>query len=262
MIFFEQQPFHILDERPWPILICISTFFFLIRLVDFFNGGGLNFFYYRIAIQMFILFLWGKDVIREGTLGGSHTNEVGVGILWGMGWFIISEIFFFSAFFWGFFHFRLSPTIESGISWPPLRISPISPFAIPLLNTVILVRSGISLTWAHHSLIRGNWGGIIRGLIITIFLGIYFTLLQVLEYRERRFCFNDSIYGRIFFIATGFHGCHVIIGTILLSLCLQRAWGNQFINSHHIGVEIRSWYWHFVDVVWLFLFCCIYWWGR
>lgn len=262
IIFLEKHPFHIVVETPWPILLGISTFFLLSSLVFFFQGEGLNFLIFRFLLQSLTLFCWGRDVVREGRIEGFHTLEVEKGIKWGIGWFIISEIFFFLAFFWGFFHFSLSPNLEIGDIWPPLHISPISPFAIPLLNTLILLRSGVSLTWAHHSVISGDFKGANAGLFITIFLGVYFTLLQLFEYMERRFCFFDSSYGRVFFLATGFHGCHVIIGTFLLIISLFRSVKNQFIITHHIGLETASWYWHFVDVVWLFLFCCLYWWGR
>lgn len=262
MIFqYESHPFHIVEERPWPIFIGVGSLFLLIRVVGYFwsRADGVIF---QLLVAGILLSFWARDIIREGNFYGSHTKEVELGFKWGMGWFITSEIFFFLAFFWGFFHFRLAPRIEVGNRWPPLGISPMLPFSIPLLNTLILVRSGVSLTWAHHSLLRGESQDRYWGLFLTIFLGIYFTFLQIFEYGERFFCFNDSLYGRIFFLATGFHGLHVIIGTTLLSIVSARIVCGHFRNNHHIGVEISSWYWHFVDVVWLFLFCCMYWWGR
>jgi cytochrome c oxidase subunit 3 len=180
----------------------------------------------------------------------------------GILWFISSEIWFFISFFWAFFHFSLSPRLEIGRVWPPLNVEALGPFAVPLLNTVVLVSSGVSFTWSHHRILRGNlWEAKLR-LLATILLGLYFTILQLFEYKTRVFGFNDSIYGRIFFLATGFHGCHVIIGTFLLRLCFYRLNINHFSSTHHVGLELRGWYWHFVDVVWLFLFCCVYWWGR
>ena len=258
---FETHPFHIVEESPWPIYMGTASFFLLISMVDFFwfssNNIIINF-----IIWGWLLKIWRRDVVRERVYGGFHTVEVELGLKWGMGWFITSEVFFFLAFFWGFFHFRLVPGIERGDRWPPLFITPIIPFSIPLLNTLLLLRSGVRLTWCHHRILRGDYGSRIFGIILTVFLGLYFTLLQVFEYMERFFCFYDSLYGRIFFIATGFHGAHVVIGTTILLIVGFRILGGNFSNLHHIGVEISRWYWHFVDVVWLFLFCCIYWWGR
>ena len=262
MVKLENQPFHIVLESPWPITLGISTFSILLRLIWFFVGGGIAFFIYSFILQIIILFIWIRDVIREGRGEGFHTIEVELGIKWGIGWFVTSEVFFFLAFFWGFFHFSLSPNMEIGNSWPPIFINPINPFAIPLLNTLVLLRSGVRLTWAHHSTISGNFFNRVVGMFVTIFLGLYFTFLQAFEYLERRFRFFDSSYGRVFFLATGFHGCHVIIGTIILIVSNFRLINNQIMASHHIGLEISRWYWHFVDVVWLFLFCCVYWWGR
>ncbi len=259
-VFFH-QPFHIVEESPWPILFSQCVFFLLLSFVDFFYRGEFLFFFWSVFLQRGIFFLWSKDIIRESNLQGRHLYEVEKGFKWGIIWFIRSEVCFFGRFFWRFFHFRLAPSIELGRRWPPLIVRPIGPFSIPLLNTVILIRSGISLTWAHHALLEGWHREIKIGICFTIFLGFYFTLLQLFEYINRRFCFNDSIYGSLFFLATGFHGLHVIIGTIILMIVTFRVFINHFRISHHIGIEIRRWYWHFVDVVWLYLFCCIYWWG-
>jgi cytochrome c oxidase subunit 3 len=165
------------------------------------------------------------------------------------------------SFFWAFFHSRLAPSIEIGILWPPKNISAFNPFQIPLLNTIILLSSGISVTWAHHSLIENNHRQTKKRLLITIIIGIYFRMLQAYEYWEAPFSFADSVYGSTFFIATGFHGLHVIIGTTFLAVCLYRLSSFQFSFKHHFGFEAAAWYWHFVDVVWLFLFIRIYWWG-
>ena len=255
------QPLHMVDESPWPFLLGISTFWFFLRFVRYFYGGGISFFLYNFLLQIIILSMWRKDIIRESNYMGIHNYEIRKIMKWGFAWFITSEVIFFFGFFWAFFHNRLSPNIEVGGIWPPLLIEPMSPFAVPLLNTLILLRRGVSLTWAHHSLIGGHFIESLLGLLLTISLGIYFTSLQIFEYLERIFSFNDSSYGRIFFLATGFHGFHVFIGTIILIIVAIRIYKNQFSLCHHFGVEFRSWYWHFVDVVWLFLFCCIYWWG-
>ena len=259
----ELHPFHIVEESPWPILISIAAFNTLINLVFFaWKITGRSFFFFNLSLVVVILFFWGGDVTKEGTLMGFHTQEIEYSLKWSMGWFIIREVFFFVSFFWAFFSLSLSSTIELGDSWPPLILNPINPFAIPLLNTLILLRSGVSLTWGHHSIIEGNYEKGVIGLGLTILLGVYFTILQVMEYCERTFRFNDSLYGNVFFLSTGFHGAHVIIGTSLLTMCFLRLFFNQHFRNHHIGLEARRWYWHFVDVVWLFLFTFIYWWGR
>ena len=191
-----------------------------------------------------------------------HTSIVELGLRWGMALFIISEVFFFVRFFWAFFHRRLSPNVEVGAVWPPFGIKVFNPFQVPLLNTVILISSGIRVTWAHHTLIIGNYSQTKAGLFVTVALGFYFSFLQVLEYYEARFTFADRIYGSTFFIATGFHGLHVIIGTLFLLVMLFRHIKYEFRKNHHFGFEAAAWYWHFVDVVWLFLYIIICWWGR
>lgn len=206
------------------------------------------------------MYQWWRDVIRERTHQGFHTKKVLKGIKWGIILFIISEILFFASFFWAFFHSRLSPTIELGLIWPPTIIIRFNAFKIPLLNTIILLSSGISVTWAHHSLLSKNFTQITTRILITIILGVYFTIIQIFEYLEAEFSISDSSYGATFFIATGFHGLHVLIGTIFLSICIIRHLYNHFSTYHHFGFEAAAWYWHFVDVVWLFLYISIYWW--
>ena len=196
------------------------------------------------------------------TFQGKHTLLVSNGLRWGINLFNFSGIFFFISFFWAFFHSSLAPNIEIGTIWPPLNIIPFNPFQIPLLNTIILISSGITVTWAHHGLIENNYSQTTQGLFITIILGIYFTILQAYEYIEAPFTIADRIYGSTFFMATGFHGLHVIIGTLFLLTCFIRLLTNHFSNNHHFGFEAAAWYWHFVDVVWLLLYLSIYWWGN
>ena len=174
--------------------------------------------------------------------------------------FIVSEILFFFSFFWAYFHSSLSPAIEIGQSWPPLGIIPFNPFDIPLLNTIILVSSGLTVTWSHHAILNNNYKERTIRLLITILLGIYFSALQLIEYIEAPFTISDSVYGSRFFVATGFHGLHVIIGTIFLFFTFYRINLLHFSSIHHFGFEAAAWYWHFVDVVWLFLYVSIYWW--
>ena len=259
--YLNNQPFHIVEESPWPICLRIASFSLLLRMVYFFWFKSFFFASINLVFILFILLMWARDITRERVLEGWHTNEIEGAMKYSIAWFISSEVLFFFAFFWGFFTFRLRSGLEGGGSWPPLLIHPIEAFAVPLLNTTILLTSGVSLTWAHHALINSNWVERLFGLLITVGLGLYFTFLQLLEYISRSFAFNDSAYGSIFFISTGFHGMHVLVGTTLLLIVSFRLWKNEFINNHHIGLETARWYWHFVDVVWLFLFCCVYWWG-
>jgi cytochrome c oxidase subunit III len=202
--------------------------------------------------------VWWRDVIREATFQGYHTPVVQLGLRYGMALFIASEVMFFAAFFWAFFTSSLFPV---GGVWPPAGIHPFNPFEFPFLNTLILLLSGTTVTWAHHSLLEGNQKGLVQGLTVTVLLGISFTCVQAYEYSHAAFTFSGGIYPSTFFMATGFHGFHVIIGTTFLAVCLWRAQRGDFTPTHHFGLEAAAWYWHFVDVVWLFLFVCIYWWG-
>ena len=231
--------------------------------------GAVIYFHYSQIIMLTLgllsvalcMCLWLRDVIREGTYQGHHTKATVTGLKIGFLLFIVSEVLFFVSFFWAFFHSSLSPAVEIGVMWPPLGIDPLNPFSVPLLNTAILLSSGATVTWAHHSIVGGNKEEAIKGLTLTVILGLIFTVLQAFEYVEAPFCIADSVYGSTFFVATGFHGFHVIIGTIFLFICLIRLSKSHFTRSHHFGFEAASWYWHFVDVVWLFLYVCIYWWG-
>lgn len=262
MIFqLETHPFFIVEESFWPLYCCLRVFNFLFSFVLFcWKQIRIISLIPYLVLAIVVVICWAKDVDMEGKLG-HHTVEMEASLKWSIGWFIRREIFFFFSFFWAFFRFSLRANIETGEEWPPLHIVPLEAFSIPLLNTLILLRRGVSLTWGHHAIIQGNWTGAVQGFGITIILGLYFTLLQVGEYLERSFSFNDSLWGRIFFIATGFHGAHVVIGTSLLTMCFIGFFFQRHISNHHIGVETRRWYWHFVDVVWLFLFIRIYWWG-
>lgn len=215
----------------------------------------------RLLILIFSIYQWRRDLIREGSFNGRHTIFFQEAFKIGIILFILSEVMFFAGFFWGFFHRRTAPCIEIGLIWPPIGISAINPFGIPLLNTVILLSSGISVTWSHHRLQRQNFFQRISSLIITCLLGWVFLKIQLSEYSNRIFSFADRVYGRIFFIATGFHGFHVFIGSILLRISGFRLFINHFSSKHHVGYEAAIWYWHFVDVVWLFLFCFVYFWG-
>lgn len=255
----QNHPFHLVSVRPWPIIISLRLFNNLISTIIWFYK--INYFILlSIPCTLICIYQWWRDVTRESTYQGSHTLFVYKGLRLGIILFIISEIFFFISFFWAYFHSSLAPSIEIGQLWPPIGIKPFNPFDIPLINTIILISSGISVTWTHHSILNKNFSERYKRLILTIILGIYFTLLQLIEYLESPFTISDSIYGSTFFIATGFHGLHVIIGTLFLLICFYRINLLHFSKFHHFGFEAAAWYWHFVDVIWLFLYISIYWW--
>nr|YP_010305096.1 cytochrome c oxidase subunit III [Spodoptera depravata]ULR86990.1 cytochrome c oxidase subunit 3 [Spodoptera depravata] len=256
------HPFHLVDYSPWPLTGAIGVMVLVSGMVKWFHNFNMNLLILGYLIVILTMYQWWRDICREGTYQGKHTILVTKGLRWGMILFIVSEIFFFISFFWAFFHSSLAPNIEIGAMWPPISITPFNPFQIPLLNTIILISSGVSVTWAHHAIMENNNSQMTQGLFITITLGIYFTILQAYEYFEAPFTIADSIYGSTFFMATGFHGLHVIIGTMFLLICLIRHLNNHFSSNHHFGFEAAAWYWHFVDVVWLFLYISIYWWGN
>lgn len=257
------HPYHMVHPSPWPILSSFSLLSLALSSVLMFQGveyGKLLFVGSFLSVIGSMLF-WFRDVISEGSYEGYHTSIVVKGIHIGMILFIISEVFFFLSIFWAYFHSALSPTIEIGGFWPPKGIQACNPWGLPLLNTVILLSSGSTVTYAHHSLIEGNRKGALTGMSLTIVLAFIFTFLQGIEYFESAFTISDGIYGSCFYFGTGFHGLHVIIGTIFLVVSLYRIWNYQLTGDHHLGLEAGILYWHFVDVVWLFLFIAVYWWG-
>nr|ARH53719.1 cytochrome c oxidase subunit 3 [Anthobium melanocephalum] len=257
----KNHPFHLVDVSPWPLMGALSAMVMMIGLIKWFHFYNNNLFLLGFLITSLIMYQWWRDISREGTFQGLHTYNVVMGLRWGMILFITSEIFFFLSFFWGFFHSSLSPSIELGMLWPPKGIMVFNPIQIPLLNTLILLTSGLTVTWAHHSLMENNYKQTTQSLTLTIILGVYFSILQAYEYIEAPFTISDAVYGSSFYMATGFHGIHVIIGTSFLLVCLIRHLNNHFSCIHHFGFEAAAWYWHFVDVVWLFLYISVYWWG-
>uniref|UniRef100_A0AB39A6T0 Cytochrome c oxidase subunit 3 n=1 Tax=Cryptochironomus defectus TaxID=2582960 RepID=A0AB39A6T0_9DIPT len=261
MMAHANHPFHLVNYSPWPLTGSIGALTLTAGLTKWFHQYEMNLFILGNIITLLTMIQWWRDISREGTFQGLHTLPVTLGLRWGMILFIISEVFFFVSFFWAFFHSSLSPTIELGKIWPPMGIFAFNPFQVPLLNTAILLSSGVTVTWAHHALMEGNHSQMTQGLFFTILLGIYFTALQAYEYIEAPFTIADAVYGSTFFMATGFHGLHVLIGTTFLTVCLLRHLQNHFSKNHHFGFEAAAWYWHFVDVVWLFLYISIYWWG-
>ena len=259
----KKHPYHLVDPSPWPLFASFACFVSTVGGVMYMHAydGGSTVLTLGITMILYSMCIWWRDVVRESTFQGIHTSAVQIGLRYGMILFIVSEIMFFLAFFWAFFHSSLSPTQEIGAVWPPKGILVLNPWEIPFLNTIILLSSGAAVTWAHHAILTSHGSQATTALVITLLLAIIFTGFQGFEYVTAPFNISDGIYGSCFFLATGFHGFHVIVGTIFLSVCLVRIVRRHFTKNHHFGFEAAAWYWHMVDVVWLFLFVCIYYWG-
>jgi len=272
--------YHILPPDPWPIIGAFSALAMAaggIMWMHSVNGGGWLFLA-GLAAVLFTMFSWWSNVIREAH-AGDHTPVVQLHLRYGMILFIASEVMFFVGWFWAWFDFSLFPRpleiaadgsvtnligqagAEALMQWPPKGLEVLNAFELPLLNTLILLCSGTTVTWAHHALLHGDREGLKKGLWCTILLGMLFTSIQAYEYIHAPFPFAGINYSAAFFMATGFHGFHVLIGTIFLIVCLVRAYAGHFTPRQHFGFEAAAWYWHFVDVVWLFLFISIYVWG-
>nr|UED14395.1 cytochrome c oxidase subunit 3 [Ophiocordyceps sp.] len=260
---FQDHPFHLVSPSPWPIFTSVSllslTLNGALSLHLFYNSYIL--FYIALSTVIVSMTLWFTDITSEGTYLGNHTSAVQKGLNFGVILFIVSEALFFLAIFWAYFHSALTPTVELGAQWPPMGIESVNPFELPLLNTVILLSSGATITYAHHSLIKGDRKGAIYGTIFTVMLALIFTLFQAIEYSVSSFTISDGVYGTCFFFGTGFHGFHVIIGTIFIAVGLWRIFAYHLTDHHHLGYESSILYWHFVDVVWLFLYLSMYYWG-
>jgi cytochrome c oxidase subunit 3 len=278
-----KHDYHLVDPSPWPIVGSIAAFMAAVGAIAYFQtlkgapplfgifsdwylmAGGL-------ALLAYTFVAWWRDVVNESVVKGDHTPVVKLHLRYGMILFIASEVMFFVAWFWAYFNSALFPADVNLATWPPVTITnpnvaePIAiatfdPWTLPLLNTLILLTSGTTVTWAHHAVQTGNQRAAVNGLGLTIILGLLFTCVQAYEYAHASFPFAGNIYGATFFMATGFHGFHVIVGTIFLIVCWFRARAGHFTPERHFGFEAAAWYWHFVDVVWLFLFASIYVWG-
>ena len=283
----KNHDYHILPPSITPLLgsfSALTMFFGLVMWMhpEQFSYGSLVFGLGFISV-MYTFYAWWSDVIHEAH-AGDHTPVVQLHLRYGMIMFIASEVMFFVAWFWAWFDYSLFPvplelvkdaethafTVTNLIGqegaaalmqWPPKGLEVLDSMKLPLLNTLILLCSGTTVTWAHHALIHGDREGLKKGLWATIFLGLLFSGIQAYEYLEAPFPFAGLNYGTAFYMATGFHGFHVIVGTIFLAVCLARTYKGHFTPQQHFGFEAAAWYWHFVDVVWLFLFITIYIWG-
>lgn len=263
--------YHIVDRSPWPFCISIGAFSFFLNFVGYLQlYKHCGFFALISAIFVVICFsFWCRDIVRESTFLGKHTSVVVSGIRLGFIIFILSEVFFFLGFFWAFFHCSLDPAISIGCVWPPYGLKPINAFNYSsYFGTSLLLLSGCTLTTSHHFLkhlndprIPHTYLGVFVYLALTVFLGLSFLVFQFSEYRHTSFNISDSVYGSLFFMITGFHGFHVLIGTIFLAVQLLRFYFMHFGKRRHLGFELAIWYWHFVDVVWIFVYSCVYVWG-
>jgi cytochrome c oxidase subunit III len=271
----KNHDYHILPLSPWPFIGSLSAFVMAVGAVMWMKkmtlgglpmGGAL--FYAGFGGVLYTMFAWWSDVVKESH-AGDHTRVVQMHHRYGMILFIASEVMFFVAWFWAYFDaafyaneaIQYSRTELTGGHWPPKGIAVFNPWELPLFNTLILLTSGTTVTWAHHALLHDDRDGLKKALWLTVLLGALFTCVQAYEYGHAAFKFSGHIYGATFFMATGFHGFHVLVGTIFLAICLIRAYKGHFTPKQHLGFEFAAWYWHFVDVVWLFLFAAIYVWG-
>lgn len=260
---YQGHPYHLVEPSPWPLLCAFAMLTLTLGAAMSFNGyaHGSYVLFAGFGATLWAMISWFRDVVAESSWIGHHTLRVQTGLNMGVALFIVSEVFFFLSIFWAFFHSALAPNVELGVHWPPQGIDPLNPFEIPLLNTILLLSSGATVTYAHHSMVQGKRSGVIYGMIFTIILAIAFTALQGFEYMQAPFTIADGTYGSTFFFATGFHGFHVLIGTLFIAVALFRILSYHLTDHHHLGLESSILYWHFVDVVWLFLFVSLYWWG-
>uniref|UniRef100_UPI00315CF578 cytochrome c oxidase subunit III n=1 Tax=Ferrissia californica TaxID=1776375 RepID=UPI00315CF578 len=256
-----RQPFHLVEFSPWPLLVSFSILSIPVGTLFYVRLSSINLLLLGVFLTATISYLWWRDIVRESSYQGFHNKMVMKGLKLGMALFILSEVCFFFAFFWAYFHSSLAPTVEIGAHWPPTGIETLEAFQVPLLNTSVLLLSGVTVTWCHHSIEESNLKSGLQSLTLTVMLGLYFLYLQYGEYSETMFSIADGIYGSCFFMATGFHGMHVAVGATFLLVCLFRMNNFHFSSNHHVGFLAAAWYWHFVDVVWLFLYVSIYWWG-
>lgn len=254
------HPYHMVTASPWPAYISLALFNAAVGAVGYFGGlpAGGSALLAAVAAVTLVLTLWLRDVVAEGTYLGDHTADVVRGLGLGTALFISTEVMVFVSLFWAYFHAALSPAVEVGVVWPSAGLAAIDPFALPLLNTVLLLSSGASVTYAHHGVVAGSRGAAAAGLAVTLGLAVVFTACQGVEYSTAPFSMQDGVYGTVFYASTGAHGFHVLLGTLFLGVGTARLLAHHLTSGHHEGLQFGIVYWHFVDVVWLFLFVAVY----
>ena len=266
MAHVKNHDYHILPPSIWPLVGGAGAFIMLLGATLWMHGSGPYIFLMGLAAVLYVMFAWWSEVVHESNTG-DHTPVVRIGLRYGFIMFIMSEVMFFAAWFWSFFKHTIYPMDEyAGTTYVPPEFYQVDAFHLPLINTLILLCSGMAVTWAHHALVHeNNRKDLENGLLLAVVLGILFTALQGYEYYyllvQQDWTFGGDEFFSNFFMATGFHGFHVVIGTIFLFVCYLRAKKGHFTPEKHIGFEAAAWYWHFVDVVWLFLFFAVYIWG-
>lgn len=261
--FIQLHPFHLVGPSPWPIFTSFSLLNVALTLGLTSHGYITN--NYLLFLTFFTVLysmtLWFKDIIAESTYLGEHTIAVKRGLNQGFLLFVVSEILIFISLFWAFLHSAVNPTMEIGMAWPPAGIEAISPAELPLLNTIILLASGVTITYAHHALINGNRTNTLYGFIYSTILITLFVFCQVLEYKFSSFTLTDGVYGSTFFSLTGLHGIHMVMLITMLAICTWRIYNYDFTNTSHVGAETTILYLHVLDVIWLFIYIIVYWWG-
>lgn len=265
----KKHPYHIVRPSPWPLvgafaagLLAVGALLYMHEATVAGVSVGLKGVILGLLSVLAVMCVWWRDVIHEAVAERAHSPIVKIGLRYGMALFITSEVMFFFAFFWAFFNASLiAPDLHGGF-WPPEGITPIPAFDLPFLMTMILLLSGCTCTWAHHELLEGNNRAAAQAIGLTVLLGFAFLGFQAYEYGHAAFGFTEGIYPSTFYMATGFHGFHVLVGALFLAVCYFRTKKGHFTKDDHFGFEAAAWYWHFVDVVWLFLFCAVYWWGN
>lgn len=266
------QPWHLVRPSVWPLVGAFSAGFMFLAAVLFMHKDKINLGSFSFEVGLYapiaglfavlaVMFFWWKDIVHEAVVEKAHSPFVAIGLRYGMLLFIASEVMFFAAFFWAYFSVAFFPPAVLGGVWPPADIKTFNVLEMPFFMTLILLLSGTTVTWAHHAVMEGKRRDLIIGLALTVALGLSFTFCQALEYHHADFSLKSGMFGSTFFMATGFHGFHVIIGTIFLAVCLFRAIKGHFTPKSHFGLLAAAWYWHFVDVVWIFLFFAVYCYG-
>nr|YP_009935111.1 Cox3 [Metschnikowia kipukae]QNS22953.1 Cox3 [Metschnikowia kipukae] len=261
--YIQLHPFHLVSPSPWPLYTSFALMNLALSMgLTAHNYMNNNFYMlFNMFSVLYVLTLWFKDVVAESTYLGDHTKAVKTGLTQGFYLFVVSEMLMFSSLFWAYLHSSLNPTMEMGMAWPPAGMEAISPSELPLLNTIMLLASGVTITMGHHALMNSNRKDTLYGFIFTTLLMALFVMLQGLEYMFSSFTMSDGVYGSTFFSLTGTHGVHMIMLFIMLAVCSWRVYNYDFTNNSHVFAEATVLYLHVLDMLWLFMYMMCYWWG-